>query len=141
MENYYKLLDVPREADIHLIKSAFRKKAKTCHPDLFRNNSEKEQKIQQKKFVKLSQAYETLSDKKKRMIYDSHLKDFLKNIQPTNEQKKQRSSSFSSEFNNFNKKNHFYKASNKPSFSEEEEDSLENLIHDIKKMMDQFEIN
>ena len=137
MENYYKLLGVPQDADIYLIKSSFRKKAKTCHPDLFCNSSEKEQKIQQKNFVRLSQAYETLADPKKRMIFDSYLKDTITDTQQTSDQKKNRSSSFSSEKNNLNKKAKFYKESNK-SKSSETEDTLENLVDDLKKIMDQF---
>ena len=60
-----------------VIKSSFRKKAKTCHPDLYLKAPEKVLKSQQKKFVQLSLAYETLADPKKRSIYDYHLKDFL----------------------------------------------------------------
>jgi len=35
MENYYTLFEVSPSADVTLIRSAFRKKAKSCHPDLF----------------------------------------------------------------------------------------------------------
>jgi len=140
MENYYKLLGVPKNAKLSLIKGSFRKKAKSCHPDLFQNTSEKERKNKQKLFVKLSQAYETLADSKKRKVYDTHLKDFSNNTQQSNDQKKQRTSSFSSKTNNFNSKNRFYKDYKKYN-KQKTEDSLENLITDIKKMMDQFEIN
>jgi len=139
MENYYTLLGIPQDADISLIKSSFRKKVKTCHPDLFRNSSEKEQKQKQKKFVRLSQAYETLADPKKRRLFDSHLKDIISDPQQTSDQKKQRTSSSSSEINNLNKKARFSKESNKSSFSEKE-DTLEDLIDDIKKIMEQFGI-
>ncbi|HIO62056.1 MAG TPA: J domain-containing protein, partial [Deltaproteobacteria bacterium] len=35
------MFDVPLDADISLIRSAFRKKAKSCHPDLFQQVSAK----------------------------------------------------------------------------------------------------
>ena len=54
MKNYYKLLEVPNDADISTLRSAFRKKAKSCHPDLFQNVSEQELKKQQKMFNILS---------------------------------------------------------------------------------------
>ena len=56
MENYYKLFEVPNDADISTLRSAFRKKAKSCHPDLFQHVSPEELKYLQKKFVRLSQA-------------------------------------------------------------------------------------
>tara|TARA_B100000700_G_C14996657_1_gene834184 strand:- start:63 stop:776 length:714 start_codon:yes stop_codon:yes gene_type:complete len=139
MENYYKLLGLPKNAKISLIKSSFRKKAKSCHPDLFQNASEKELKYQQKLFVKLSQAYEILSDSKKRRIYDNHLKNISNNTQQTNDQKKQRTSSFSSKTSNLNSKNRF-NSDYKKFYKQETEDSLDNLIDDIKKMMDQLEV-
>ena len=137
MENYYKLLGVSQDADISIIRSSFRKKAKNCHPDLFRNTSEKEQKKQQKIFVRLTQAYETLADPKKRRIFDSRLKDIITETKQTSDQKKQRSSSFSSKFNNLNKKTRESKESKESTFTETE-DTLEDLICDIKKIMDQF---
>ena len=74
MENYYKLFEVPNDVDISRLRSAFRKKAKSCHPDLFQHVSPEERKNLQKKFVRLSQAYETLADPKKRRLFDLHLR-------------------------------------------------------------------
>ena len=74
MKNYYKLLEVPNDADISTLRSAFRKKAKSCHPDLFQHVSPEERKNLQKKFVRLSQAYETLADPKKRHSFDQSLR-------------------------------------------------------------------
>ena len=76
MENYYKLFEVPNDADISKVRSAFRKKAKSCHPDLFQHVSPEERKNLQKKFVRLSQAYETLSDPKKRQLFDLRLRKY-----------------------------------------------------------------
>ena len=139
MENYYTLLDVSQDADISLIRSSFRKKAKSCHPDLFQNTTEKELKKQQKMFVRLSQAYETLADPKKRKIFDHQLGKTSKEAQYPNDQKKRRSSSFSSESVNLNKKDRFSKSSTKSTFYESEE-SIEDLINDVEKIMNQFGI-
>ena len=59
MENYYTLFEVPPSADVTLIRSAFRKKAKSCHPDLFQQLPAEERQSRQKEFVKLTQAYES----------------------------------------------------------------------------------
>ena len=42
MKNYYKLFEVPNDADISTLRSAFRKKAKLFHPDLFQHVSSEE---------------------------------------------------------------------------------------------------
>src|SRR5690606_34990330 len=52
------------------IKKAYRKKALMYHPDRNPGNKEAE-----KKFKDISEAYEVLSDEKKRAIYDAHGKD------------------------------------------------------------------
>ena len=49
MDNHYKLFEVPNDADISTLRSAFRKKAKSCHPDLFQHVSPEERKDLQKK--------------------------------------------------------------------------------------------
>ena len=74
MENYYKIFEVSNAADISSLRSAFRRKAKSCHPDLFQHVSPEERKNLQKKFIRLSQAYETLADPKKRELFDLRLR-------------------------------------------------------------------
>ncbi len=64
-EDYYTLLNVSREASHSEIKSAYRKSALKYHPDRNPGNKEAEDK-----FKSLSEAYEVLSDKNKREIYD-----------------------------------------------------------------------
>lgn len=64
-DDYYDILGVSREADAASIKSAFRKRAMQYHPDRNRDNPEAE-----KKFKQLGEAYEILSDEKKRAAYD-----------------------------------------------------------------------
>lgn len=61
--DYYKTLGVSRDATQEEIKKAFRKKARTSHPDA---GGDEEQ------FKELNEAYEVLSDEKKRKLYDQY---------------------------------------------------------------------
>jgi molecular chaperone DnaJ len=63
--DYYEVLGVKRDAPEMEIKKAFRKLARKYHPDV--NPSDK---TAEHKFKELSQAYEILSDPKKRQQYD-----------------------------------------------------------------------
>lgn len=63
--DYYEVLGVEKNASDADIKSAFRKKAKTCHPDLHSGDAQKEAE-----FKELNEAYEVLSDPEKREKYD-----------------------------------------------------------------------
>ena len=140
MENYYKLFEVPNDADIATLRSAFRKKAKSCHPDLFQHVSPEERKNLQKKFIRLSQAYETLSDPKKRQIFDRRLRKsgFKAGQQNVNENRS--TSNFSSSRNNF-KQNSAFSRSHYKSTSEESGDTLEDLIRDVEEVLGQFGLN
>lgn len=60
-KNYYSVLGVDKKADQKAIKSAYRKLAMKHHPDKGGNEA---------KFKEINQAYETLSDDKKRETYD-----------------------------------------------------------------------
>ena len=64
--DFYKILNVPRNANSNQIKKAYRKLAKELHPD--RQNSE--DKEAHEKFQDLGAAYEVLSDADKRKLYD-----------------------------------------------------------------------
>ncbi len=63
--DYYTLLGVPRDADEAAIKKAYRKRAKKYHPDMHPDDAGAAEK-----FRRVSQAYNILSDKEKRKIYD-----------------------------------------------------------------------
>ena len=140
MENYYTLLEVPPAADIALIRSAFRKKAKSCHPDLFQQVPEKERQSRQKEFVRLTQAYEILADPGKRQLFDRQLTKSATKARQPHDQKYGRSSSFYSSRNSFKQKKGSSSNAQKASTSEPE-DSLEDLLRDVEEMLGQFGLN
>ena len=63
--DYYEVLGVGRDADDAQIKKAYRKLAKKYHPDTNAGNADAE-----KKFKEITEAYDVLSDKEKRKMYD-----------------------------------------------------------------------
>lgn len=65
-KDYYKILNVSRDAKKDEIKKSYRKLARKYHPDLNPNNKESESL-----FKEVSEAYMVLSDKEKRAAYDS----------------------------------------------------------------------
>ena len=69
--DYYKILDVPKNATQDEIKKAYRKLARKMHPDLNPND-----KDAQKKFQQINEANEVLSDPEKRKKYDQYGKDW-----------------------------------------------------------------
>jgi len=140
MENYYKLFEVPNDADISTLRSAFRKKAKSCHPDLFQHVSPEERKNLQKKFVRLSQAYETLADPKKRALFDLRLSKSSVKAGQQNVKEYRSTPNPSFRRKNF-KKNSAFSKSNFKSTSEESRDTLEDLIRDVEDVLGQFGLN
>src|ERR1700722_11560888 len=73
MADYYNILEVARTATQEEIKKAYRKQALKFHPDRNPGDSEAE-----KRFKEVSEAYEILSDEKKRQIYDQYGKEALR---------------------------------------------------------------
>lgn len=73
MSDYYSALGIARGASQEEIKKAYRKSALKFHPD--RNPGDKEA---EKRFKEISEAYEVLSDDKKKQIYDQYGADALR---------------------------------------------------------------
>ncbi|XP_075237948.1 dnaJ heat shock protein family (Hsp40) member B6 mrj isoform X3 [Lycorma delicatula] len=73
MVDYYKILEVNKHASTSDIKKAYRKLALKWHPDKNPNNPDEANR----KFKEISEAYEVLSDEKKRRVYDQFGKEGL----------------------------------------------------------------
>ncbi|KAK1116453.1 hypothetical protein K0M31_019041 [Melipona bicolor] len=73
MVDYYKVLEVQRNATSGDIKKAYRKLALKWHPDKNPENLEEANK----RFKEISEAYEVLIDEKKRRVYDQYGKEGL----------------------------------------------------------------
>ncbi|TYZ58301.1 hypothetical protein PybrP1_009334 [[Pythium] brassicae (nom. inval.)] len=73
-KDYYAVLNVPRTASDDELKKAYRKLALKWHPDKNPNDQERAQQ----KFQEVGEAYEVLSDKQKREIFDKYGEEGLK---------------------------------------------------------------
>lgn len=71
-KDYYKTLGIPKGSTDEDIKKAYRKLALKFHPDKNKSPGAEE------KFKEVAEAYEVLSDKKKRELYDKYGEDGLK---------------------------------------------------------------
>ncbi|MFC1225433.1 MULTISPECIES: J domain-containing protein [Pedobacter] len=83
--DYYKILDLKKDATTEDIKKAYRKLARKHHPDLNPNNEEANKKFQQ-----INEANEVLSDPEKRKKYDKYGKDWQHADQLDAQQQQQR---------------------------------------------------
>jgi curved DNA-binding protein len=68
ISNYYEVLGVPRNATSEEIKKAFRRLARTYHPDVNPGN-----KAAEEKFKSINEAYDVLSDEQRRTEYNRSL--------------------------------------------------------------------
>ena len=68
--SFYEVLGISMGASSQEIKSAYRKLARTCHPDVVAMNHKAKSGIE---FMKIHSAYSTLSDPDKRAQYDRQL--------------------------------------------------------------------
>lgn len=75
-KDYYQILGIPRNASDEDIKKAYRKLALKYHPDKNKASGAEE------KFKEVAEAYEVLSDKKKKDIYDKYGEEGLKSSGP-----------------------------------------------------------
>jgi DnaJ-class molecular chaperone len=71
--DYYQILGVDRKADEKEIKRAYRKLARQYHPDINPND-----KSAEAKFKEVNEAFQVLSDKEKRGLYDQFGADYDK---------------------------------------------------------------
>src|SRR5712671_3810999 len=67
MADYYQTLGVAREADVEEIRKAYRRLARKHHPDLNPGD-----KAAEDRFKKVQEAYDILSDPKKKQMYDQY---------------------------------------------------------------------
>ncbi|GLT41038.1 hypothetical protein SLA2020_151280 [Shorea laevis] len=76
--DYYKILQVDRNAKDEDLKKAYRKLAMKWHPDKNPNNK----KEAEAKFKQISEAYDVLSDPQRRAVYDHYGEEGLKGQMP-----------------------------------------------------------
>src|ERR671937_745311 len=63
-KDYYKVLNIPRNASTEEIKKSYRKLARKYHPDVSKESNA------EAKFKEVQEAYEVLKDPEKRAAYD-----------------------------------------------------------------------
>ena len=67
LPDYYKIMEIPRNATPDEIKNRYRELAKKLHPDKSKDEKTKE------KMAEINKAYEILSDEERRKKYDKYL--------------------------------------------------------------------
>lgn len=98
-KDYYKILEVDKNATAEQIKKSYRRLAMTYHPDRNPGNKDAEEK-----FKEISEAYNVLSDAEKRKEFDSFFEgkkqtdDFYRKNQTQKNTQKQDDDSFFSNF-------------------------------------------
>jgi DnaJ family protein B protein 4 len=77
-KEYYRILEINRDADADAIKKAYRKQALRWHPDKNQDNRE----VAEEKFKDVAEAYDVLSDPQKKAVYDQYGEEGLKGPPP-----------------------------------------------------------
>jgi curved DNA-binding protein len=85
--DYYKVLEIDKNASEENIKKAYRKLARKLHPDLNPNDKEANKKFQQ-----INEANEVLSDPEKRKKYDLYGENWEHGAEYENARKAQQAS-------------------------------------------------
>ena len=75
-EDYYKILEVSRDASSDEIQKSYRKLARKYHPDLHADKSDAEKEKAKQQFQQIQTAYDILNDPKKREMYDRFGENF-----------------------------------------------------------------
>ena len=90
IKDYYKTLGVSKVANENEIKKSYRKMARKFHPDKNKDAGAEE------KFKGIAEAYEVLSDPKKKQIYDEYGYEGLKGVpgKPSPQETRQQGPSF-----------------------------------------------
>ena len=74
-KSYYDILGINKDASKDDIRRAFKKLSVKYHPDKHINDSEEDKKKAEDKFKEINEAYEVLSDDKKRQEYDNPISE------------------------------------------------------------------
>lgn len=69
MQNYYKILEISEDASQEVVKAVYKALAKKYHPDCYTGDI----KYAEKTMAQINEAYEVLSDERKRADYDRML--------------------------------------------------------------------
>ena len=135
MDDPYRLLQVAPDASPEVLRSAFRRAAKTAHPDLYQGGSEEEHRRRQLQFVRLTQAYETLSDPQRREAYDQSSR---KQTGRAPHHQKSRTSTSASP------RNHSWQQTTRtrpqPPPEPEPEQALDELLDELQELLGRFDL-
>ena len=84
--DYYQVLGLQRDASLSKIRSAYHRRARTIHPDLFYEHPNEEFRFAISKiFKRVTEAYTILRDEEKRKHYDRGLTGEKKKLRYTDE--------------------------------------------------------
>jgi len=134
MDDPYRSLQVAPDARPEEIRSAFRRAAKTVHPDLHPGASEEEHRRRQMQFVRLTQAYETLADPKRRAAFDQSRR---KQANRASDHQKSRTSTSASAHNDSWRQS--TRTRTQPPEPEPEQ-ALEELLDELQDLLGRFDL-